>query len=201
MPRGAPVGARCSICQHPQRPNIDLAIATGVSRRMIAQRYNVGPDSVWRHGREHLTDEMRAALATKVLQREGDTRRVLLEEGANVIEARKAIRGPLFGLFLTAVDVGDGKAAAAISGRLHGSLQLTVKLTGELLPSAGATVTAIVLHPDYQRLRSELLRVLDQYPEAKAEIAAVFRLHGELAAAEMHGRPPKMIEARVEHAV
>jgi hypothetical protein len=28
----------------------------------------------------------------------------------------KAIRGPLFGLFLAAVDTGDSKAAAALSG-------------------------------------------------------------------------------------
>lgn len=187
------LGSRCSICRHPQRPNIDLAIVTGVSRRMIAQRYKVGPDSVWRHGREHLTDEMRAALATKVLQREGDTRRVLLEEGANVVEALKAIRGPLFGLFLTAVDVGDGKTAAAISGRLHESLQLSAKLTGELLPNAGTTITNIVLSADYQRLRAELLRVLERFPDARTEIAAVFRRHGEMAAAEMRGSP-RMIE-------
>ena len=34
-------------------------------------------------------------------------RRILLEEGAGVTEALKAIRGPLFGLFLAAVDIGD----------------------------------------------------------------------------------------------
>jgi hypothetical protein len=39
---------------------------------------------------------MRAALATKVLQREGDIRKVLLEEGTGVVEALKAVRGPLF---------------------------------------------------------------------------------------------------------
>ena len=43
---------------------------------------------------------MRSALATRLLQREGDVRRILLEEGAGVVEALKAIRGPLFGLFL-----------------------------------------------------------------------------------------------------
>jgi hypothetical protein len=32
------------------------------------------------------------------LQREGDTRRILLEEGVGVADALKAIRGPLFGL-------------------------------------------------------------------------------------------------------
>ena len=117
---------------------------------------------------------MRAALATKLLQREGDTRRILLEEGAGVTEALKAIRGPLFGLFLAAIDTGDHKAAAALSGRLHENLALVAKLTGELVPHAGTSITNVLLSPDFQRLRAELIRVLARYPEAQAEVAAVF---------------------------
>jgi hypothetical protein len=150
-----------------------------------------------------LTAEMRAALATKLLQREGDTRRILLEEGAGVTEALKAIRGPLFGLFLAAVDTGDNRAATALSGRLHENLALVAKLTGELVPHAGTTITNILLSPDFQRLRAELIRVLARYPEAQAEIAAVFRQAGLRAATEMGASAGKMIEAvpvEVEHA-
>src|SRR5437763_9583204 len=81
------VGLRCTICNHPARPQIDLAIATGLSKRAVAERFGVSRDAVWRHAQTHLTAEMRAALATKLLQREGDTRRILLEEGAGVSEA------------------------------------------------------------------------------------------------------------------
>src|SRR5207248_4049417 len=123
-PMKRPVGLRCTICNHPARPQIDLAIATGLAKRAVAERFSVSRDAVWRHAQAHLTAEMRAALATRLLQREGDTRRILLEEGAGVTEALKAIRGPLFGLFLAAVDTGDNKAAAALSGRLHENLAL-----------------------------------------------------------------------------
>src|SRR5439155_3788038 len=148
-----PVGLRCTICNHPAQPRIDLAIATGLAKRAVAERFGVSRDAVWRHAQAHLTAEMRAALATRLLQREGDTRRILLEEGAGVTEALKAIRGPLFGLFLAAVDTGDNKAAAALSGRLHENLALTAKLTGELVPNAGTCITNILLSPDFQRLR------------------------------------------------
>jgi len=197
------VGPRCTICNHPARPQIDLAIATGVAKRAVAERFGVSRDAVWRHGQTHLTAEMRAALATKLLQREGDTRRILLEEGAGVTEALKAIRGPLFGLFLAAVDTGDNRAATALSGRLHENLALVAKLTGELVPHAGTTITNILLSPDFQRLRAELIRVLARYPEAQAEIAAVFRQAGLRAATEMGASAGKMIEAvpvEVEHA-
>ena len=200
MPRSAPKGRRCTICQHPQRPNIDLAIATGISRRLIAARFKVSADAAWRHGRAHLTPETRAALATKVLAREGDMRRILLEEGTGVVEVLKAIRGPLFGMFLAAVDLGDEKAATALSGRLHESLSLTAKLTGELVPHAGVSITNVLLSPDFMRLRAELVRVLARHPEAREEVAAVFRRAGLQAATEVGAPGPKLIEAVPAHA-
>ena len=38
------VGLRCTICNHPARPQIDLAIATGLSKRAVAQRFGVSRD-------------------------------------------------------------------------------------------------------------------------------------------------------------
>src|SRR5438874_10025609 len=190
-----PVGLRCTICNHPARPQIDLAIATGLAKRAVAERFGVSRDAVWRHAQAHLTAETRAALATRLLQREGDTRRILLEEGTGVTEALKAIRGPLFGLFLAAVDTVDNKAPAALSGRLHENLALVAKLTGELVPHAGISITTILLSPDFQRLRAELIRVLARYPEAQAQVAAVFRQAGLGAATEMDAAPEKLIEA------
>jgi hypothetical protein len=36
-----PVGLRCTICNRPARPQIDLAIATGLSKRAVAERFGV----------------------------------------------------------------------------------------------------------------------------------------------------------------
>jgi hypothetical protein len=135
-----------------------------------------------------------------VLAREGDMRRILLEEGTGVVEVLKAIRGPLFGMFLAAVDLGDAKAATALSGRLHESLSLTAKLTGELVPHAGVSITNVLLSPDFMRLRAELLCVLARYPEAREEVAAVFRRAGLQAATEVGAPGPKLIEAVPAHA-
>jgi len=201
MPRGKPIngaiGAHCTICGHAARPQIDLAIATGLSKRVIAERFHVSPDAVWRHSQNHLTPELKAALALKLIRREGDTRAVLLEEGAGAVEALRAIRAPLFGRFLTAVDIGDDRAAAALAGRLHEGLTLSARLTGQLIPAAGTTIQNIVLSPDYQHLRTELVRALIPFPDAREAVAAVFRRAGEQAAAEMHRAMPRpMIEAQ-----
>src|SRR5437762_13598456 len=65
------VGLRCTICNHPARPQIDLAIATGLSKRAVAERFGLSRDAVWRHAQAHLTAEMRAALATRLFAARG----------------------------------------------------------------------------------------------------------------------------------
>jgi hypothetical protein len=52
-------------------------------------------------------------LATKVPAREGDMHRILLEEGSGVVEALKAIRGPLVGMFLVAIDLRQARVCDA----------------------------------------------------------------------------------------
>jgi hypothetical protein len=141
-------------------------LQTGISRRLIAARFKVSADAAWaaRPRTPDTRDPRRAG--DEGTGAKGDMRRIFLEEGTGVVEALKAIRGPLFGMFLTAIDLGDAKAAA-ISGRLHESLSLTAKLTGELVPHAGVSITNVLLSPDFMRLRAELLRVLARYPEAR----------------------------------
>jgi hypothetical protein len=74
-------------------------------------------------------------------------------------------------------------------------LALSAKLTGELVPHASVNITNLVLSPDYQRLRGELLRVLSRFPEARAAIVETFRQFGEVAAGEMARSVPRpMIE-------
>jgi hypothetical protein len=188
-------GNKCTVCNHPDRPQIDLALAAGCTRRVVAERFSISPDAAHRHSRDHLSPEVKAALALKLIRKEGDNRAVLLEEGATHMEAARAIRAPLFSLFLTAVDTGDSRAAAALSGRLHENLQFTAKLAGELIPAIGTSVQNIVISADYVRLRTELLGALRHYPEAAQAVAEVFRRTGEAAADEMRRSVPRaMIE-------
>jgi hypothetical protein len=184
---------QCTICSHRDRAQIDLALATGLSKRAIAEKHRVHYDAVWRHGRNHLSPELRAALALKLVRKEGDTRAVLLEEGAGAVEALRAVRAPLFSRFLVACDTGDDRAAAALAGRLHEGLALSARLTGELIPHASVNITNLVVSADYIKLRSDLLAALRPFPAAAAAIAEIFRATGERAATEMQRSVPRVI--------
>ena len=183
------------MCNHPNRAQIDLAIASGLAKKRIAQRFGgLSMDAVWRHGKDHLPPEMRAALALKLIRKEGDTRAVLLEEGAGTIEAIRAIRGPLFARFLAACDCGDDRSASQLAGRIHEGLSLGARITGEMMPAVGTSVTNIVLSADYIRLRGDLLAALRPFPEAARAVADVFRRTGERAADDMQRGVPRLIE-------
>jgi hypothetical protein len=200
MPRGKPnsgiLGGRCKVCTHAARMQIDYALAAGLGRRRIAEKFGVSADAIQRHSHNHLAPELRAAMTLKLIQREGDVRAVLLDEGVGTIEALKAVRGPLFGRFLAAVDIGDDRSAVALAARLHESLQLSARLTGQLVPHANVNVTTLVISQDYIALRSSLLAALRPFPEAARAVAEVFRRTGEHAAAEMQRNAPRMIEAK-----
>jgi hypothetical protein len=188
---------RCSVCRHENRAAIDLALAGGIAAQAIAKRHGLGRQSVWRHGREHLSSELKAALSLKLLRREGSARQVVLEEGANTLEILKSIRALLFTRFLSAVDSGDDRAVVSLSGRLLESLQISAKLTGELVPAANVNVTTIVLQPGFQEFRAQLLAILRQYPDAARAVSDAFRGLGETASEEMRRsvpQPAPMIE-------
>jgi hypothetical protein len=55
-------GVACSICCHERRHQIELALVHRVPLRTIAVRFEVSLDAVHRHGRNHPSAAMRAAL-------------------------------------------------------------------------------------------------------------------------------------------
>ncbi len=58
--------ARCTVCQHPGRAAIDLAIAQRVSARKIDVQYGVGRMSVQRHTADCLPAKIAIVNATRV---------------------------------------------------------------------------------------------------------------------------------------
>jgi len=49
----AKLGRPCSICGHPERADIDAALAVGIPKSSIASAYGVYPDSLRRHEQNH----------------------------------------------------------------------------------------------------------------------------------------------------
>jgi hypothetical protein len=45
---------RCTVCDHPQRHNIDEALVTGAPYRSVAKQFSLSESAVYRHKTEHV---------------------------------------------------------------------------------------------------------------------------------------------------
>ena len=150
---------RCSICDLPQRQQIDEALLAGEAYRSIAQQFAASPDAVYRHKQGHLPRHLCQAKAAHDMSQAdvllGKIR--TLEEDARRIQA-------------TAEQTGDLRTALQGVRELVRMVELQGKLLGEL--QDGAHVNVLVL-PEWLHLRTAILIALAPYPEARAAVATV----------------------------
>lgn len=62
-------GARCTICNHSQRVEIDKALISGATYREIAQRFGVSRDALYRHRKNgHIAEQIAKAAKKKEIK-------------------------------------------------------------------------------------------------------------------------------------
>jgi phage terminase large subunit-like protein len=52
--------SRCQVCRHDERWRIELLRAGGASLDSLAEKFGVHRDAIFRHWRDHVSDEMKA---------------------------------------------------------------------------------------------------------------------------------------------
>jgi transposase-like protein len=142
----------CTICNHPRRDAIDLALLAGESFRNIAQRFGTSATALHRH-KDHLPGQLAKAheaaevvkadtLLDRLKELNSETRAILKEtrEGGNHDLALKAI------------------------ARVEKQLELEAKLLGELQPE-GTTIN-VYSTPEWLTLRAVVIQALQPYPDA-----------------------------------
>ena len=197
-PRNWKTGPGCGICRHPDRARIEIARARGVSYEAIAKQFeDVHRDQVWRHWKEHVSDEVKAKLIG------GPAKLQELAERANAenmssLDYLSIIRSRLMDQFSAACDAGDVHGSAFTAGKILATLRDIGELTGEIykVTSGGTTINnnlMLMQSPQMAELQMMLVQTLAPWPEARAAvIAGIRRLEGKAAPAA----PAPMIEAR-----
>lgn len=189
----------CQVCNSPHRHSVDVALAHGLGHDAIGKRYNLSPHSVQRHGKNHLSPQMRAAVQHALHPSAVDLDALKVSEGENLLHHLAHQRARLATHIELAVAIGDPSAAIRGEAAITNNLQLISKLLGVLVNVHETRHQHILTHPDYLRLREVLLQALAPFPEAR--IAVGRALAGiETQAAEditkAAGRAPITIEAK-----
>ena len=109
----------CTVCAHPERRAIDVAVVSGTPNRRIASRYGVSEAAVRRHVASHLP----AALA-----RARDAAEQAL--AGDLLAQVRALQARALAILDVADSTGDQRTALAALREARGSLELIAKLTG-----------------------------------------------------------------------
>lgn len=165
-------GVECQVCAHPDRASVELGLANKVPARVLAKRYGLHDDAVWRHGRHHMTPELHAHLMTRGRMQPTDLENLRITESEGVLQHLVALRGRMYGWADIAEQQGDVKAAAAIAAQIVKNIEVTAKLLGDIKTGTTNITNNLLLTGEYHALRTAIMQALRAHPEARADVAA-----------------------------
>jgi len=186
----------CQICKHPERTRIESLRASGVSIDVLAKKFKVHRDAVWRHYKSHVSADSKlnylAGPATI-----NELRDQAQKEGGSLLDYLITLRSLLMGAIVANAEAGSGITLGVLSGRLVEVLKEIGRLTGEIERlDSGVTVTnniAIMASEPMVELQSGLMRLARLHPGARSDIVRLLRSLDAPAP-----KAPPMIEARAD---
>lgn len=152
----------------------------GMSLDSIAEKFNLGAggrDSLWRHMKNHVSDDEKAMMLADVPIAEAAARAA--EEGVGLLDYLSLIRSALLQQVRLAATVNDRHGLAAVSGKAIDCLREIGKLTGELKTLGGSTVINqqfnFAASPAFAELQQTLIRALQPFPQALAAVVSALQ--------------------------
>jgi len=149
----------CTVCAHPERAIIDAALVAGTPNRRIATQHGLSEAAVRRHAAEHLPASLVTAAGEEA------TRQAL-----DVLAQLKQINASSVAILAEARRAKDGDLALKAVDRIHKQIELQAKLLGDL---DERPVVNVLVTPEWQQLRGQLVAALQPFPEARVAVAAV----------------------------
>jgi len=151
-------GRPCSVCQHPDRPAIDMMLVNHKPFRAISRQFGLSKAAVLRHHDEHLGETLAKATAAAETARADD-----------LLEQVRALRTKSLQLMLAAEKSGDLRTALAGIREARACLELLAEMSQQLdrRPVVNLTISA-----EWLQVRATLLDALRPHPEARQAVAS-----------------------------
>jgi len=158
-------GGQCTICNHPQRLEIDKALVAGVSYRAIASQYGVSREAAGRHKRNgHIAEQIAKVAKKKEIQQAKEVQAaILVQEAQEVADAQTILDevSRLKGRALTILDRAEteGTREACMALReVRGIVELLAKIQGQL--SDAPTVNITLIENQFNDFRTAIIGVM-----------------------------------------
>ena len=190
-------GRQCQVCVHAQRHVVELGLLHRVPTRVLAKRFSLSRDAILRHGRMHVTPQMKAAMLFAMRPNDVDLEALERSESEGLLASLVAQRARLQMLSEMAFEEGELHAATGVERAITSSLELTSKLLGMIVQRHDVRSTSILISSDYLAVRSCIMAALRNHPEAAHDVAqALASLEVAAAEAMTDAKRPIMLEAQ-----
>lgn len=159
----------------------------GISIDKIAARFGVDRLAVWRHCRNHISDERRASFFVGPAKMQ-ELSELAAREGESVVDSLRIARSVIFAKFITLAEGSDHAAFAAVAKRLIEALEKFARVTGQVSTFAANSVNVvnnltIVNSAPFADLQAGLLQIAARHPEIRTDVVELFRSLDERYAA------------------
>ena len=180
----------------PGAPPVELKRAHGQTLEALAEEFGLSRQAIWRHWRDHVTDEAKAGYLAGALKLEELKERAEAEQ-MSLLDYFGVMRSILTAQFCAAAEAGAHGSTALLAGRLLECLKQIAALTGEVQRVA-SSVTNVQNNffgsPDFAALSAGLISALAPHPAARdAVIQLLHKLETDATRSA-----PKMIEGTAE---
>ena len=190
-------GPKCRVCHHKDRALIELGLVHRVPVRVLAKRFALTSDMVFRHRRHHMPPQLVAAILAAAKPSEVDLEQLQRSESEGLIGSLVAQRARLQMLSELCFAEGELKAAISCERAVTQSLELTSKLLGMIVQRHDVRSTAILISADYIKLRHTIVNALRPFPEAAQAVGrALAELETEAAQDIVERKKPLLLEAQ-----
>jgi hypothetical protein len=192
-------GPLCQVCGHAQRHLVELGLVHRVPVRVLAKRFSLNKDAIFRHRRLHMSPQLVAAIAAAQRPSDIDLEQLQRSESEGLIGSLVAQRARLQLLSEAAFEQGAISAATTVERAITHSLELTSRLLGMIVQQHEVRSTSILVSPDYLRLRHSIINTLRPFPDAALAVSrALAELETEAAETIKESKRPLLLEASAQ---
>jgi hypothetical protein len=200
MPKG-----NSTILLHADRARIEYDLARGMPVRAVSKKYDVTIWALYRFKRK-LPPQLRAAALGKQLKAGAELDALRTSESESILQNLGLLRARLFLQLDAAMEANDARLVVAISDALSRNIALTGKYLGEFAAHSVQTSINVLISAEYLDLRTDLLRALAPYPDARRAVGAALhareaKMAGDYSKAAAPAAAPLLIEGSAEHEV
>jgi hypothetical protein len=170
--------------------------ASGASLDVIAKKFNVNRDSVWRHYGRHVSAETKAYLLAGPVKLEA-LAELAAAERLSLLQYLQILRSTLMSMFQQSAQQGSAHNASITSGRLIQVLNAIGRLTGEMevVAQGGTQITnntLVIGSPGFAKVHAVILAALAAFPEARLAVVDALRDMEEAEAGQVLPHRPEM---------